>query len=153
LFEPLLDYGRNAGAQDPFAALHMDHRGGGHTMAFTAVQRGGKARMAPLPSHSTEEIAVFIRRWIDRRAIISTDELPAYSQMVARKQVTSELTILLKNSPATMNVLVCALTSIRREPACHSQAGHHGRLALDQRQTSRSLSVRDRLPLEPPRRF
>ena len=53
-------------------------RGGGHTMAFTAVQRGGKARMAPLPSHSAEEIAVFIRRWIDRRAIISTDELPAY---------------------------------------------------------------------------
>ena len=34
--------------------------------------------MAPLPSHSTGEIAVFIRRWIDRRAIISTDELPAY---------------------------------------------------------------------------
>src|SRR5215831_14651262 len=53
-------------------------RGGGHTMAFTAVQRGGKARMAPLPSHSTEEIAVFIRRRIDSRAVISTDELPAY---------------------------------------------------------------------------
>src|SRR5215471_916340 len=53
-------------------------RGGGHTMAFTAAQRGGKARMAPLPSHSAEEIAVFIRRWIDRRAVISTDELPAY---------------------------------------------------------------------------
>jgi hypothetical protein len=53
-------------------------RGGGHTMAFTAAQRGGKARMAPLPSHSTEEIAVFIRRWIDSRAVISTDELPAY---------------------------------------------------------------------------
>src|SRR5215471_2714738 len=53
-------------------------RGGGHTMAFTAAQRGGKARMAPLPSHSTEEIAVFIRRWIDSRAVISTDELPTY---------------------------------------------------------------------------
>ena len=47
-------------------------RGGGHTMAITAAQRGGKARMAPLPSHSTEEIAVFIRRWIDSRAVIST---------------------------------------------------------------------------------
>ena len=47
-------------------------------MAFTAVQRGGKARMAPLPSHSTEEIAVLIRKWIAPHAIISTDELPAY---------------------------------------------------------------------------
>src|SRR5215472_17328986 len=53
-------------------------RGGGHTMAFTAAQRGGKARMAPLPSHSTEEIAVFIRHWVDSHAVISTDELPAY---------------------------------------------------------------------------
>ena len=30
--------------------------------------------MAPLPSHSTEEIAVFIRRWIDLRAHVNTAE-------------------------------------------------------------------------------
>lgn len=53
-------------------------RGGGKTVAFTAVERGGKARMAPLSTHSTERIAEFIFQWVARSAIISTDELPAY---------------------------------------------------------------------------
>jgi len=53
-------------------------RGGGKTMAFTAVERGGKARMAPLVTHSTERIAEFVFHWVERSAIISTDELPAY---------------------------------------------------------------------------
>src|SRR5215831_13514201 len=47
-------------------------------MAFTAVERGGKARMAPLVTHSTERIAEFVFHWVERSAIISTDELPAY---------------------------------------------------------------------------
>ena len=45
-------------------------RGGGRVMAFTAVERGGKARMSVLSTHSTD--------WVARSAIISTDELPAY---------------------------------------------------------------------------
>lgn len=53
-------------------------RGGGKTMAFTAVERGGKARMSVIASHSTERIAELVFRWVARSAIISTDELPAY---------------------------------------------------------------------------
>jgi hypothetical protein len=53
-------------------------RGGGKPMAFTAVERGGRSRMTPLASHSIENIAPIVRRWLDRAAIIATDELPAY---------------------------------------------------------------------------
>ena len=53
-------------------------RGGGRVMAFTAVERGGKARMSVLATHSTEAIARFVFDWVARSAIISTDELPAY---------------------------------------------------------------------------
>ena len=53
-------------------------RGPDKTMAFTAVERGGKARMSVLATHSTEAIARFVFDWVARSAIISTDELPAY---------------------------------------------------------------------------
>lgn len=53
-------------------------RGPDKPMAFTAVERGGKARMSVLATHSTEAIAQFVFNWLARSAIISTDELPAY---------------------------------------------------------------------------
>jgi len=53
-------------------------RGGGKTMAFTAVERGGKARMSVLATHGTDKIAQLVFDWVERSAVISTDELPAY---------------------------------------------------------------------------
>ena len=56
-------------------------RGPDKTMAFTAVEHGGKARMSVLATHSTERIAEFVFQWVARSAIISTDELPAYLEI------------------------------------------------------------------------
>ncbi len=53
-------------------------RGGGKTMAFTAVERGGKARMVQAASHGFADLSPLVRAWVDRAAIISTDELPVY---------------------------------------------------------------------------
>ena len=53
-------------------------RGTDKPMAFTAVERGGMVRLAPVLSHGAEVIGRFVYRWLDRRATIATDELPAY---------------------------------------------------------------------------
>jgi transposase-like protein len=53
-------------------------RGTDKPMAFTAVQRGGEVRLTPVLSHGTDNLIVPVRRYVDRKAILSTDELPAY---------------------------------------------------------------------------
>jgi transposase-like protein len=53
-------------------------RGTDKPMAFTAVARGGEVRLTAILSHGTANILGPVRRWIDRSAILATDELPAY---------------------------------------------------------------------------
>ncbi len=53
-------------------------RGTDKPMAFTAVERGGMVRMAPVLTHGTDALAPYVRRWVAPSATIATDELPAY---------------------------------------------------------------------------
>ncbi len=53
-------------------------RGTRKPTAFTAVERGGKLRFAPILSRRTDDFLPLVGCWIDRSAIIATDELPTY---------------------------------------------------------------------------
>jgi hypothetical protein len=53
-------------------------RGGGRPTAFTAVERGGRARMALASSHPTPALGGMVRAWVDPSVNVATDELPAY---------------------------------------------------------------------------
>jgi transposase-like protein len=47
-------------------------------MAFTIVERGGKARLSPVLSHSTADFYPLVRAQVHPSAVLATDELPAY---------------------------------------------------------------------------
>ena len=53
-------------------------RGTEKPMAFTIVQRGGKARLIPVLSHSIAEFWPLVRDQVHPSAVLATDELPAY---------------------------------------------------------------------------
>ena len=53
-------------------------RGTDKPMAFTAVARGGEVRLTAILSHGTVNLIVPVRRFVDRSAILATDERPAY---------------------------------------------------------------------------
>lgn len=53
-------------------------------MAVTAVERGGKARARKGTTHSGHVIANALYAWLDREAVLVTDELPAY-RWIGRK--------------------------------------------------------------------
>jgi transposase-like protein len=60
-------------------------RGGSRKMMATvAVERGGKARVRKGRTHSERTIAAFVYDVVDRSAVLSTDDLPAY-RWIGRK--------------------------------------------------------------------
>ena len=60
-------------------------RGTDKPMAFMTAARGGQVRLTPMLSHSTAAFAAPVLRWVDRAAIIATDELPAYLALGRRQ--------------------------------------------------------------------
>jgi hypothetical protein len=54
-------------------------RGTDKPMAFTIVQRGGKARLEPVLSHGTADFWPLVRGQVHPSAVLATDELPAYA--------------------------------------------------------------------------
>jgi len=53
-------------------------RGTSKPMLFAALERGGRARTAPIPSASNEAIDPLLFGWIDRNGVLATDELGVY---------------------------------------------------------------------------
>jgi hypothetical protein len=53
-------------------------RGTDKPMLFTAIERGGRARTAPIPSASAEAIDPLLFGWLDRNSVLATDELGVY---------------------------------------------------------------------------
>ncbi|CAL1242058.1 IS1595 family transposase [Candidatus Methylocalor cossyra] len=53
-------------------------RGTGKPMAFTMVERGGKARLIPVLSHGTADFWPLVSDQVHLSAVIATDDLPAY---------------------------------------------------------------------------
>ncbi len=66
-----------AGRQQP----RRKGRGGGTPMVFTAVERGGIARMVRAASRGVVDLHPLVRAWVDPEAIIATNELPAYRRI------------------------------------------------------------------------
>jgi hypothetical protein len=53
-------------------------RGTNNPMGFAAIERGGEARVAVVPSASAMALDPLMFKWVDRASILSTDELAVY---------------------------------------------------------------------------
>jgi len=53
-------------------------RGTNKPMLFAAIERGGRARTAPIPSASAEAIDPLLFAWLNRDGVLATDELAVY---------------------------------------------------------------------------